>query len=117
MDPLVHELVSAGLAPSTLRSYRSGVGKYTKFCEEEKLTPFSAMEEVVCSFVASLFRAGIAGTSVKGYLAAHWDEKSRAGAKRDRRTGTKGEWYGSSMPVLLWVPADEGGSYPITKEL
>ena len=32
--------------------------------------PFPATEEVLCSFVASLFRAGIAGTSVKGYLAA-----------------------------------------------
>ena len=33
------------------------------------MTPFPATEELLYSFVASLFRAGMAGTSVKGYLA------------------------------------------------
>jgi len=70
LDPIVRELFSAGLAPSTRRAYRSNALKYVKFCDEEKLTAFPASEKVLCYFVATLFKRGIAGSSVRCYLAA-----------------------------------------------
>lgn len=70
LDAAVCELFSAGLAPATLRSYRSGCGAYTTFCDKGGWTSFPASERVMCYFVAALHEKGIAGSSAKSYLAA-----------------------------------------------
>ena len=66
----VQELFSAGLAQSTVKSYRSCSNKYTKFCLDKGITPFPAEEKTVCCFIAALYVEGLAGSSVKSYLAA-----------------------------------------------
>lgn len=63
LDTVVRELFSVGLAPSTLRSYRSGSGTYTKFCMENDLTPFPAF--CSCSWHRYNYKKGIARTSIK----------------------------------------------------
>ena len=66
----VQELFSAGLAQSTVKSYRSCFNRYAKFCMDRGMTPFPVVEKIVCCFVASLYLEGLAGSSVKPYLAA-----------------------------------------------
>ena len=68
----VQELFSAGLANSTLKSYKSGSTRYCNFCAAYKVPAFPATEKVVCSFVAKLYLEGVAGNSMKTYLAAIW---------------------------------------------
>ena len=70
MGHTVQELFSAGLAQSTVKSYRSCSNKYTKFCLDKGITPFPAEEKTVCCFIAALYVEGLAGSSVKSYLAA-----------------------------------------------
>ena len=70
LGSVVRELFSMGLAPSTLRSYRSACEVYSRFCREHKLKPYPASEEVMCLFVASRYKKGILGSSVKMYMAA-----------------------------------------------
>ena len=70
LGSLVQELFAAGLAPSTLRTYRSASETYNRFCRENRLNPYPACDSVMCLLVAALYRKGIAGMSVKSYLAA-----------------------------------------------
>ena len=57
---------SKGVAESTKRSYAVARARYHRFCEG-KGVPVS--EPVVCAFVASLALEGLAGASIKVYLA------------------------------------------------
>ncbi len=61
---------SAGIAASTKKSYESCSEKYARFCREKGVTPYPTSESRVCDFVAHLFEEGLAGGSVKVYLAA-----------------------------------------------
>ena len=45
----VQELFSAGLAQSTVKSYKSCSNKYTKFCVDKGITPFPVEEKTVLS--------------------------------------------------------------------
>ena len=66
----VQKLFSAGLAQSTVKSYRLCSNKYIKFCLDKGITSFPAEEKTVCCFIAALYVEGLAGSSVKSYLAA-----------------------------------------------
>ncbi len=70
LGPAIRELFNAGLAQATLRSYKSGCDKYVRVCKEVGVNPFPATEESASLFVAALYRKGLAGGSVKSYLAA-----------------------------------------------
>ena len=70
MGYTVQELFLAGLTQSTIKSYRSCSNKYTRFCTERSITPFPVEEKTVCCFIAALYLEGLAGSSVKSYLAA-----------------------------------------------
>ena len=67
--PVVWYLFEAGLAPSTRKSYKSGVGRYLAFCDDSGLPAFPASEEVVL-FIAHLHSQHLAHGTVKSYLAA-----------------------------------------------
>ena len=60
---------SKGLAESTKRSYAVARARYHRFCEGKGWTPVPISEQVVCAFVASLALEGLAGSSIKVYLA------------------------------------------------
>lgn len=70
LGPVVQELFSSGLAKSTQKSYKSGTARYTNFCMKFEELTFLATARVVCCFVARLFLDGVAGSSIKTYLAA-----------------------------------------------
>ncbi len=70
MDETVWKLFSAGLAVSTKKSYKSCSEKYARFCRTRRVTPYPTSESRVCNFVAHLFEEGLAGGSLKVYLAA-----------------------------------------------
>lgn len=63
-------MFSAGIATSTHRSYRSGCSRYVNFCDSANLTPFPTSEKNLILFVAQLFKDGLAGSTIKSYLAA-----------------------------------------------
>ena len=67
---IIRELFNAGLAQATLRAYKSGCDKYVRVCKEVGVNPFPATEESASLFVVALYRKGLAGGSVKSYLAA-----------------------------------------------
>ena len=71
MDATVQDLFSAGIAPSTHKTYRSGSKRFIQFCEQYGISePFPVNEQVLVYFVASLYRGGLSGGTVKSYLAA-----------------------------------------------
>ena len=71
LDTTVQELYSAGIAPSTQKTYRSGSKRFIQFCEQYGISePFPVNEQVLVYFVASLYRGGLSGGTVKSYLAA-----------------------------------------------
>ena len=95
LGSLVQELFSAGLAPSTLRSYRSASETYNKFCRENKHNPYPACESVMCLFVAVLYRNGIADTSVKQM--ADWPKLSYV--VRGMKKKTSGRTKQPRLPI------------------
>jgi len=71
LDATVQELFSAGLAPSTQKSYRSGSKRFIGFCERFRIAkPFPVSEQVLVYFVALLYRDGLSSGTIKSYLAA-----------------------------------------------
>ena len=71
MDSDLHFYVHRGLAESTHRTYRTGLNRYLSFCHVYGVTtPFPVSELVLCYFVVSLARQGLAPTSIKTYVAA-----------------------------------------------
>ena len=70
LGEVVYKLFAGGLAPSTLKSYRSCTNKYARFCSSGGFSPFPVSEHVACLFMAFLHQEGLAGSSAKSYLAA-----------------------------------------------
>ena len=66
----VQELFSPDLAQSTVKPYRSCSNKYARFCMDRGITLFQVDEKAVCCFVVAMYLDGLAGSSVKSYLAA-----------------------------------------------
>ena len=59
------------LADSTQRTYRSGINRYLSFCRAFGVgAPFPVSETLLCYFVTSLAREGIAPATICTYLAA-----------------------------------------------
>ena len=66
LDTTVQELFSAGLAPATLKVYRTGTNKYTSLCVLYNVTqPFPASEDVLTHFVAYLYMEGFKAGTIK----------------------------------------------------
>ena len=70
LEAVVRSLFSAGLAPSTLKAYRTGANSYIKFCQQTALTPFPAQEHTLSLYVSYLFTKDLTSQTVKSYLAA-----------------------------------------------
>ena len=59
-----------GLAKSTLRSYKSGINRFERFCREMGRPSLPISEDTVAAFVASLSKEGVGYASLKVYLSA-----------------------------------------------
>ena len=71
LGPVVWELFSAGLAPSTRQNYRSGTRRYLMFCRTQQIeVPVPTSERTLCQFIAWLHTQHLASSTVKNYLAA-----------------------------------------------
>ena len=68
LESAVWQLFSAGVAPSTLKAYQSGLNRYNQFCALSSLPPFPTNEHTLSLFVAYLYREGLCYTTVKTYL-------------------------------------------------
>ena len=79
MEQSVLRYFTKGLAPSTLRTYKSGQDRYLKFCESASLSPLPANEEQLCAFVAFLADDKLKHRSIKTYMSAVRHLQIRAG--------------------------------------
>ena len=66
LDASVQELFSAGLAPATLKVYRTGINRYTSFCVLYIVTQlFLVSKDVLTRFVAYLYMEGLKAGTIK----------------------------------------------------
>ena len=71
MVPSVQHYFQEGLAPSTRKAYNSAMKRFWGFCELYNVVdPFPVTEHLLCAFAAHLADAGLAGQTIKAYLAA-----------------------------------------------
>lgn len=68
--PVVQELCAAGIAPATERVYRTGEGRFIKFCTQADLPTYPVSERVLMLFAAHLHTQNLAHGTIKSYLAA-----------------------------------------------
>ena len=70
LDAAVHKYCLLGLAPSTQRTYRAAINRFSVFCTRYNVSqPFPVNELLLCRFVAELAREGLAPGTIKTYLA------------------------------------------------
>ena len=77
-----------GLASSTQRTYRVAVNRYSQFCTEYDVVPFPVSESLLCYFVASLARQGLAPATIKMYLAGVRHAQIMTGFEEPRQHST-----------------------------
>ena len=71
LDSTVQELFKAGLAPATLKVYKTGSNRYHSFCDTYNIPdPFPARENTLLQFVAHLYKGSLKAGTIKSYLAA-----------------------------------------------
>ena len=89
LDEALRHYCDHGLAGSTQRTYRSGLNRYLSFCFAFGVTnPFPVSETLLCYFVTSLARDGIAPSTIKTYLAAVRHAQIMRGHPEPRESST-----------------------------
>ena len=98
MVPSVQHYFQEGLAPSTRKAYNSAMKRFWGFCELYNVVdPFPVTEHLLCAFAAHLADAGLAGQTIKAYLAAVRNTQLSMGLPDPREQ--------SSLPILKRVQA------------
>ena len=73
MNKLFKEFITAGIAPSTQKTYTSAYRRFTSFCVTYNIeNPFLESEALLCYLAAFLAHDGLAPNSIKLYLTAVW---------------------------------------------
>ena len=70
MEQSIQHYFAKGLAPSTLRTYKSGQDRYIKFCVSIDVSPLPVCEDRLCSFAAFLADEKLKHRSIKTYMSA-----------------------------------------------
>lgn len=70
MEESVSFYLEKALAPSTLRTYSSGLHRYMVFCTAANLQPIPLAEHTLCMFAAQLAKEGLTHQTIKSYLSA-----------------------------------------------
>ena len=65
----VQRFLEAGVAKSTMKTYRAGWSRYQKFTSQFHLAPHPITEEKVTLFIAHVGAQGLAASTVEMYLA------------------------------------------------
>jgi len=68
LDQTVQRYFTAGLAPSSHKTYQAAECRYLGFCSSFALTPLPTSEELLCNFSACLGQQGLAHTTIRTYL-------------------------------------------------
>ena len=68
MEHDVQFFYAKGLAPSTLRSYKSGKDRYTNFCRQASITPLPVSESKLCLFVSHVAKQGLKHQTIKSAI-------------------------------------------------
>ena len=88
LDQAVLHSSQLGLAPSTTRVYKTAEKCFTAFCVKLQIVqPFPVNELLLCRFVESLAREGLAPTTMKTYLAGVRHAQVMRGLPEPRQTG------------------------------
>ena len=94
-----------GIADSTRRTYQSGLNRYLSFCYVFGVAaPFPVSEALLCYFVTSLAREGVAPSTVRTYLAVVRHAQVVRGHPGPREL--------SSLPACVWSRMGPAGSGP-----
>ena len=71
MDEDVQRYFELGLAPSTKRTYKAGIAKFTQFCSIFQIHhPLPVSQSTLCSYITYLAKSGLAFSTIKTYLSA-----------------------------------------------
>ncbi|XP_055357393.1 uncharacterized protein LOC129602411, partial [Paramacrobiotus metropolitanus] len=83
LDRTAESLRYHHIAPSSRKTYRSGINKFSEFCQLFRLSPLNITEDVVVRYIAFLFNCGISYSSVKVYLSALYNSLKENGSSFD----------------------------------
>jgi len=98
LAPVLQGYLQAGLAPATQRSYGAAMKHFQLFCSTYNIVnPFPISELLLCYYVAYLAAKGLAGQTLKAYLAAVRNAQISLGLPDPREQ--------SSLPLLRRVQA------------
>ena len=67
--PHLKELIQSAMAASTRKTYRSGIKKFLKFCDQHHVCPLPVLKETVAYFAVSTSRE-LTPATVRVYLSA-----------------------------------------------
>ena len=96
MDEAVRFYCHRGLADTTHKTYRARLNRFLSFCNTFYVNdPFPVTESLLCYFVASLARQGLAPSTIRTYLAAVRHAQIMRGFPEPRQS--------SSLPRLRLV--------------
>lgn len=71
LDTVVQGYFEAGLAPSTRRTYQSGINRFYKFCTMYRISnPLPVTQAILCYFISALAKDGLTYSTIKSYLSA-----------------------------------------------
>ena len=70
LEMLVCFYFAKGLAPSTIRAYKSAQSRFLQFCQKGHFTPLPLSESLLCSYVSHLADQGLKHSTLKVYLSA-----------------------------------------------
>ena len=70
LEESVSFYLEKALAPSTLRTYSSGLHRYMVFCTAANLQPIPLAEHTLCMFAAQLAKEGLTHQTIQSYLSA-----------------------------------------------
>ncbi len=71
LEAAVQHYFTRGLAPSTHKTYKSGITKFIQFCNQYHVaSPLPVSQSLFCYFAAYLATSGLSPGTIKTYLAA-----------------------------------------------
>ena len=89
LDEAVRFYCHRCLADSTHKTYRAGLNWFLSFCNSFYVNdPFPVSESLLCYFVVSLARQGLAPTTIRTYLAAVCHAQIKRGFPKPRQSSS-----------------------------
>ena len=88
LDSVVLYYCDLGIAPSTARTYRTAVTRFSAFCAKFRVVrPFPVDELLLCRFLAALAKEGLAPATLRTYLSGIRHAQITRGLPEPSRSG------------------------------